>query len=261
MAMDWETAFFEQYQDACIGRLLRGIIHNLNGANQAFSLQATLFRTMFQQADKLLQDVDSACPGAHCGITALRDLLDRRMVMVGQMEEKVDTSQRIVARTLPLAQHYRAEQGCEVTLSSIVDLELEIMAADPIFKHRIEKTVELAPNLPLLHQRCVELHIILHVLLDNAANAMRETPNPALRLTARRGDDHLLIEVADNGPGVDPKQAERIFEPFVSSRQGALGVGLFLARKTVIDIGGVIECVSVPGNTCFTVTVPLVEVL
>jgi len=259
--MDWEKAFFEQYQDACVGRLLRGIIHNLNGVNQAFSLQAALFRNMFVQGEKMLQDAENTCPTADCGLIPLRELFRKRVAMVGQMEEKVETSQRIVARVLPLAQLYGIEQGLSVSLAAIVEMEMEILSADSFFKHRIEKTIAFSPDLPPLRRRCLELHTICFVLLDNAANALRDSSARTLCLTARHTDDLFIIEVRDSGPGIEPELASRIFEPFFSTREGALGIGLFLAKKTVLDMGGSLECVSVPGDTCFTVTLPLAEVV
>ncbi len=260
MAMDWETAFFEQYQDACVGRLLRGILHNLNGANQAFSLQAALFRSMFSQADRLLQEAFKACPGAEAGLQPLQELLAKRAVMVEQMETKVETSQRIVARVLPLSQLYGPARSSVVSLASIIDLEMEIMTADPFFKHKIDKTVELAPDLPPLRRRYVEIHTLLYVLLDNALAFMRECTKPGLRLVARQADRTLVIEVHDSGPGVAPEAVGRIFEPFFSTREGALGVGLYLARKLTTDMGGTIDFSTAPGDTCFAVTLPLAEV-
>lgn len=258
--MDWETAFFKQYQDACVGRLLRGVIHNLNGVNQAFSLQAALFRNMFLQAEKMLQEAENSCPTTECGLIPLRELFRKRVVMVSQMEEKVETSQRIVARVLPLAQLYGIEQGFSVPLAAIVDMEMEILEADSFFKHRIEKTITLAPDLPPLRQRCLELHTIFFVLLDNAANALHDSLAPTLGVTAHQTDNSLIIEVRDSGPGILPEHSSRIFEPFFSTREGALGVGLFLAQKTILGMGGSLEYSSVPGNTCFTVTLPLAAV-
>ena len=258
--MDWETAFFEQYQDACIGRLLRGLIHNLNGVNQAFSLQAALFRSMFLQADKILKEVDVAHPEAVGALQPLQELLRKRALMVGQMEEKDEVSQRIVARVLPLAQLYGIEQGFSVPLAAIVDMELEILAADSFFKHQIKKTVTFSPDLPALRQRCLELHSICFVLLDNAANALRDSVAPSLSLTARATAADLIIEVRDSGSGLLPGYASLIFEPFFSTREGALGVGLFLARKMVKDMGGSLTVQSMPGDTCFTVRLPLAEV-
>ena len=260
MSMDWENAFFEQYQDACVGRMLRGILHNLNGANQAFSLQATLFKTMFTQAEKLLQEAAGAYPDCECALEPVRELLRKRSVMAEQMEEKVAVSQRIVSRVLPLAQLYTLGEECTVSLASIVDLEMEILTADSFFKHRVDKGVELAPDLPPLRRHFVELHSILFTLMDNSLAALRDSENPVLRLAARRVDEELVIEVRDSGQGVAPEVAGRIFEPFFSTREGALGVGLFLARKMATALGGEIAYRRTPGETCFTVTLPLTVV-
>ena len=260
MAMDWETAFFEQYQDACVGRLLRGILHNLNGANQAFSLQAALFRSMFTQAEKLVQAAVNACPEGEADLKSLQELLGKRAVMAEQMETKVETSQRIVARVLPLSQLYGPERDREVSLASIVDLEMEIMTADPFFKHRIDKTVELAPDLPPLRRHYVDIHTLLYVLLDNALAIMRDCPSPMVRLVVRQAGGALVIEVHDTGPGVAPEDADRIYEPFFSTREGALGVGLYLARKLTTAMGGTIDFSCAPGDTCFTVSLPLAVV-
>lgn len=258
--MDWETAFFEQYHEACVGRLLRGIVHNLNGVNQAFSLQAALFNSMFTQADRLLHEAIGVCPEADGALTPLQELLRKRAPMVGQMEEKIETCQRIVARILPLAHLYGMGHDSEVSLRAIIDLEMEILAADTFFKHRIDKAVDLPPNLPTLRRHWVELHTLCYVLLENAVAALRDTERPALHLKASSADGALRIEVRDTGCGIEPTLASRIFEPFVSTRKGALGVGLFLAQKTAKSLGGSIDFSSTPGDTCFAVTVPLAAV-
>lgn len=259
--MDWQKAFFEQYQDACVGRLLRGLIHNLNGVNQAFSLQAALFRNMFLQAEKMLQDAENTCPDSDCGVSSLRDLFRKRVIMVSQMEEKVEISQRIVARVLPLAQLYGIEQGFSVSLAAIVEMEMEILAADSFFKHQITKTTTFAPDLPSLRHRCLELHTLCFVLLENAAHALRDSAAPVLGLTAYSTEEALIIEVRDSGPGILKEDADRIFEPFFSTREGASGVGLFLAQKMVAEMGGTLDFVSEPNDTCFTVRVPLAELV
>jgi two-component system NtrC family sensor kinase len=261
MAMDWETAFFEQYQDACIGRMLRGIIHNLNGANQAFSLQASLFKNMFEKAESLLLEVERSSPECAGGVKPLQELLSKRAVMAEQMEEKVEVSQKIVSRILPLAQLYGIRSDCAVTLDTIVGLETEIMTADSFFKHQVKKVVDLPPDLPGLLRHCAEIHVILFTLMDNALAAMRGSAAPEMRLSARQAGESLIIEVRDTGHGIDPQITERIFEPFFSTREGALGVGLYQARKLVAALGGTIEFSSAPNDTCFTVTLPLVELV
>jgi signal transduction histidine kinase len=261
MTMDWETAFFEQYQDACIGRMLRGIIHNLNGANQAFSLQAALFTMMFNQAEKLCAEADALRPDCSAALTPVRELLRKRTVLAEQMEEKSATSQRIVARVMPLANLYTMDRQSTTTLADMVDLEVEILTADSFFKHRIVKKVELAPDLPPLRRHCIELHTILFTLLDNSLAALHETVKPEIRLTARVAEEALVVEVRDNGHGVAPELADRLFDPFSTTREGSLGVGLFLAQKMALAMGAAITFTSTPGATCFQVSVPLAAVV
>lgn len=259
--VDWEAAFFQQYQDACVGRLLRGIIHNLNGVNQAFSLQAALFRSMFVQAEGMLSAAELACGPAAESLSLLRGLLRKRLMMVGQMEEKVEEGQRIVARVLPLSQRYGDGHGDPVSLDTIVALEIEILNADTFFKHSLKKTVSIAPDIPPLQRWFGELHTLCFVLLDNSLNSLRAVSTPSLSITAYVEGGSLLLAVRDSGVGIEKDLAGQIFEPFFTTRAGATGVGLYLAKQMVTAIGGSLDFVSRPGDTCFTAMIPLVKVV
>jgi two-component system C4-dicarboxylate transport sensor histidine kinase DctB len=83
---------------------------------------------------------------------------------------------------------------------------------------------------------------LLHVLYDNAilASAPRA---PTIVTRAARADDRVLVEVADDGPGVDDELAARLFEPLVTARPGSTGLGLALARRIVAAHGGTIGLV------------------
>ena len=69
----------------------------------------------------------------------------------------------------------------------------------------------------------------------------------------------LRVEVEDNGPGVPPPLRERIFQPLVTGREGGSGLGLTLAQTFVQQHGGIIECDSLPGETRFTLLLPLAD--
>ena len=78
-------------------------------------------------------------------------------------------------------------------------------------------------------------------------------------LARRRHRHALVIEITDNGPGVPPELQERIFHPLVSGREGGSGLGLTLAQSFVNQHRGVISCESVPGETTFTILLPVDE--
>jgi len=67
----------------------------------------------------------------------------------------------------------------------------------------------------------------------------------------------IAVSIEDDGPGVPPDLAERIFYPLVSGRQGGTGLGLPLAQSYVSQHHGIIEFESVPGRTRFTLLLPL----
>jgi signal transduction histidine kinase len=68
----------------------------------------------------------------------------------------------------------------------------------------------------------------------------------------------IVVEVADDGPGVPPELADRIFNPFFTTKAQGSGLGLAIVRKIVDAHDGRIDLRSAPGGgTCFTVTLPV----
>ena len=65
--------------------------------------------------------------------------------------------------------------------------------------------------------------------------------------------------ISDNGPGIPADIRKNIFFPMVSSRTGGAGLGLSIAQDIVARHGGAIECVSEPGDTKFSLYLPVVE--
>ena len=67
----------------------------------------------------------------------------------------------------------------------------------------------------------------------------------------------IKLEITDNGPGIPADIRDRIFYPLVSGSEGGSGLGLTLAQTFITQHHGMIECESVPGNTCFTILLPI----
>lgn len=67
------------------------------------------------------------------------------------------------------------------------------------------------------------------------------------------------VDIADDGPGIAPELLPRIFAPLVSGKPGGTGLGLSIAQELVNRHAGLIECVSAPGETVFSVLLPLEE--
>jgi signal transduction histidine kinase len=114
------------------------------------------------------------------------------------------------------------------------------------------------PTLPVLGDPS-RLLSVMENLLDNAVKATACGQRIVLRsrLERARSGPRAILEVEDEGKGVDAEHAARIFEPGVSFAPGGFGLGLSLCREIVRLHGGAIELESRPGRTLFRVRIPL----
>ncbi|WP_370690139.1 nitrogen regulation protein NR(II) [Fluviicoccus sp.] len=108
-------------------------------------------------------------------------------------------------------------------------------------------------------------------ITGNALQALREHPNqtlpPMITLRTRAQRQFTIgsirhrivmrIDIIDNGPGIPSSLVERIFYPMVSGRASGTGLGLSIAQDIIHQYHGLIECDSRPGQTVFSIYLPL----
>ena len=85
--------------------------------------------------------------------------------------------------------------------------------------------------------------IVLNLVL-NARQAIGDSGSIQVSTSLRagqRGEPGVLLQVTDDGPGLSPEQAQHVFDPFYSGRQGGTGLGLVMVRELVQDLGGEIS--------------------
>jgi signal transduction histidine kinase len=123
--------------------------------------------------------------------------------------------------------------------------------------------VECRSSLPTVPGDASLLESLVENLIGNAIKYRRDDVAPVVILSAERGEDEWEFTVADNGIGIDPKYAERIFAVFqrlhLRDQYGGTGIGLALCRKIVEFHGGRIwldPVQSEPGGATFRFTLP-----
>ncbi|MDX1812005.1 MAG: nitrogen regulation protein NR(II), partial [Gammaproteobacteria bacterium] len=67
----------------------------------------------------------------------------------------------------------------------------------------------------------------------------------------------LKVEIIDNGPGISEEMQGKIFYPMVTGRAEGTGLGLSITQTLINQHGGIVECESKPGETCFTILLPI----
>ena len=138
-----------------------------------------------------------------------------------------------------------------------IDLKQAVERGVAICQCQIKKTVnsfevDIAEDLPVVFTEPDTLEQVLVNLLINAAQAT-DKEESWVRLTARwsnGGGRCVMIEVSDNGCGMDEDTKEKIFEPFFTTKTSGkgTGLGLFVSHNLIEELGGRIEVESEPGK-------------
>lgn len=127
----------------------------------------------------------------------------------------------------------------------------EVLAESALHHHAEERAVEMSVAVPremVGHGDPDRLHQVVTNLVDNA---IRHSPTGGrVTITARDEQGRLSIEVDDEGPGIPPADAARVFERFYRSEDGGTGLGLAIARWIVDLHGGEIRAESASPNGC-----------
>ena len=135
--------------------------------------------------------------------------------------------------------------------------------------HNIKVRRDYDTSLPdLIGDREKLIQTVLNIA-RNAVQAMQSHATPNAMVTFRTRAERqvtlakkryrvaIKLQIIDNGPGIPADIFDRIFYPLVTGREGGSGLGLALAQTFITQHHGMIDCESQPGNTCFTILLPV----
>lgn len=110
-----------------------------------------------------------------------------------------------------------------------------------ITQGKVEIQTEFAKALPPISVDPIEIEQVILNLLRNAVEALSWKPDDVRQIAVRTERDNgggIKVSVSDNGPGIPPEMADRVFEPFVTCRPEGLGMGLPICRTIIEGHGG-----------------------
>jgi PAS domain S-box-containing protein len=168
--------------------------------------------------------------------------------MLGKNPPNIDAALETARRTIrdanrasAVISRLRALFGKNGAVTESVNLNeavLEVMALSSMEfeKNRILLLSDLADDLPPVTADRVQLQQVVLNLLRNGSEAMstvEDRPRKLLISTARDSDNRVRLTVQDSGVGFDPQAAERLFDPFYTTKGSGMGIGLSVSRSII----------------------------
>lgn len=248
-------------------RLFTGVLHDLTERRRAEARQAELIDDL-QTANEELKNfayvVSHDLKAPLRGIGSLADWLvsdyaegidDQGREYLALMKNRVSRMDALIDGILEYSRVGRInETRVSVDLNVLVADTVQLLAPPP------EVSVTVDGTLPTVVGERTRLQQVLQNLISNAIKH-RDKPETRIRIAAADAGDFWQLSVADNGPGIEPRHHERVFQLFQvltpRDQKESTGVGLALVKKIVELYGGRVWIESRPGEgSTFLFTLP-----
>jgi two-component system sensor kinase FixL len=209
-----------------MGQLSSALAHELNQPLTATTNYLNTARTLIQNAgDPRIAKADQALEKGAAQIQRAGQIIRR-------LREFVE--KRKVSRALADVNEV-VQEAITLGLVASSDVNVRLRA-------------DLAPDLPRILMDRVQIQQVLVNLIRNAVEAMQGSKRKEMAIATSANDGYVRVAVADTGPGVSPELAERLFQPFVTTKSTGMGIGLMICRSIVEAHGGSLSLAARQGG-------------
>jgi PAS domain S-box-containing protein len=157
-----------------------------------------------------------------------------------------------------LRSFYKTGEPAEHQMVDVKDAigEMTVLLRTEAVRHAITIHTEFEPDMPLILADRVQLQQVLMNLMLNAIEAMKDTGGE-LTIRSRANPGGLTVSISDTGVGLSAESADRIFDPFHTTKPQGTGMGLTITRSIVESYGGRVWATANQGaGTTFHFTFP-----
>ena len=238
---------------ASLGLLVSGIAHELNNPNNFIVFNLPILREYLQEILPVMDREAESHPGAEYFGMTYGDFREDLLKLLQNIENGSHRINATVSKLREFSRQKEKEKEKKVPLQ-IGDL---VRKAASICMSQIKKRVktfevDIPEDLPEIVLDTDSFEQIMINLLINAAHAA-DKPDSVLRVSAKNGNSSqkkLILEVTDNGCGMDEKTRKQIFDPFFTTKHDGTGtgLGLYVSRNLMEEMGGKIEVDSELGK-------------
>jgi PAS domain S-box-containing protein len=254
-----ENQLLQAQKMEALGTLVAGVAHEINNPINLILFNMPLLDRIWTDLIPLIEDQTGRTPNLKIGGLSFEFLRDNLAQLISDMEMAAQRVVRIVSGLKDFSRKGNPAESSMVKVNQAVENATFLVGAT-LKKSKSKLSLDLGRRLPLLRANLQNLEQVIVNLIINADQAI-EHENGSIHISTslRANDNHIIIEVTDNGGGVNPKVADKIFDPFVTDRQadGGTGLGLSVSYNLVKALNGDITFRTTPNKgTTFTVALP-----
>jgi len=195
-------------------------------------------------------------------LSAVFNWINGNLITERMVTDIEDASRRIESLVKSVKVFTHMDQGHDKQLT---DIHSGIQNTITLLQHRLRKgNIELVEHydtsLPRIKAYIGELNQVWTNLIDNALDAMEPEKKGTLEIRTEKDGHCIKVSVIDNGPGIPEAIKSQIFDPFFTTKDigKGTGLGLDIVQRIVCNQHkGKVSVSSAPGNTAFTVSLPI----
>lgn len=230
---DLEERLHEAEHLSRVGQLASGIAHEIRNPLNYISLAI----------DHLKGEVKSGSPEAQEEIVRIADTI----------KEEVRKANYMVLNFMNYGRPLKLRKS-QVEYRKIVDRALMVLA-DKLKEMKVEVSIEIPEDLPLLNCDPELFRNCLFNFITNAAQSMQN--GGRLTIAASCDDEKFSLTFSDQGQGIPDEELEKIFQPYFTTKEAGIGLGLAITERIIKEHGGEILVESSEAGTRFTVLMPV----
>ncbi len=257
-----EKTYEQQLQQAdklaSLGQLVSGIGHEINNPNQFIRGNIKIINQAITDMLPIVDDYYKEHPDLKIARLKYDFFREHIMTLVDDMSHG---SERIKGIVEGLRGFARKDEGL---LLDTVDVNTLIEATTRLVQNEVHKHAEielgLSKGVKTFTGNSQKIEQVLVNLIVNAAQAIPADIKGLITVRTRMDKNAVVIEIEDNGKGMDEKTLKLIFDPFFTTKRakGGTGLGLAIAFRIIEEHGGSISVSSKLGSgTLFTIRIPL----
>jgi PAS domain S-box-containing protein len=169
------------------------------------------------------------------------------------IKQEIDRLDRVIKALLDFGRPSKPT----MVLTDLNEVLQDVVLFTNRFAKQSDVTIEekLEPDLPAIHGDPDQLKQVFLNLVTNAVQAM-DKRGGRITIETRGEGEYVEVTVSDNGPGIDPGDLSKVFDPFFTKRAEGTGLGLTIVHRIIDEHEGHIEVESGPEGTSFNVTLP-----